>query len=188
MIRFLLILFLLVTCGCDPYKTAWSTTAMVREAAFQTEAAIAKGLRDKVKECSQKHAAVIKSHNDCVVACSVTCKLGTKECSDCKLACRKGREAELAQYTLCVKPNYDANEAWIKYGRTTINSALTITVTSIQLAEATKDKKLPWLEYLQPGICALLAVLQQWKDVLPDNVKSYILLASKAVSSFTCKK
>jgi hypothetical protein len=174
--------------GCDPYRMAWVTTASIREVAFQTEAAIAQKLREKVKSCSQTHAAVIKLHNDCVRACDTSAKPGSKEHDDCKTACHKTHEAALAPYKACVKPNYDANEAWIKYARPSVNSALTITVTSIQLAESVKDKKLPWLQYLMPALCTLAEVLQQWKDVLPDNVKNMILLATRTVSAITCKK
>lgn len=185
--RFLIPLLLLFGCCCDPYRIVWTTTATVREAAFQTEGAIAKGLREKVKSCSQQYRAVIDGHNACIKACGDV-KLVTLDQDACKANCRKGHEPELSKYTACVKPNYEANEAWIKYARPSINSALTITVTSIQLAEATKDKQLPWMQYLQPAMCTLLEVLQQWQALLPDNVKNYIMLAVKTVSAMTCKK
>lgn len=172
--------------GCDFYHVAWVTTAGVREAAFQTESSIAKGLREKVKSCSMQYRAMIDGHNACIKACGDV-KPMTPDQDTCKANCRKGHEPELSKYTACVKPNYDANEAWIKYARPSINSALTITVTSLQLAEATKDKKLPWLDYLKPAMCTLAEVTTQWKDVLPDSVKSYVLLAIKAVTSMTCK-
>lgn len=187
--RFLTILFLLTSlCCCDPYKTAWTTTAMVREAAFQTEAAIAKGLRDKVKTCTQKYQLMIQSHNDCIKACVAAQKPETPELVACKANCRKGHAVELAQYEACLQPNYSANEHWIQYARPAINSALTITVSSIQLAENTKDKKLPWLEYLKPALCILVDVFNQWKAVLPDSVKHYSTLVTGALSGTVCKK
>lgn len=186
-ITLLPVLFCLLL-GCDPYRMAWVTTASIREVAFQTEAAIAQKLRDKVKECSQNHAAVIKLHNDCVRACDTTAKPGSKEHDDCKVACHKTHEVALAPYRACVKPNYDANAAWITYAKPSVNSALTITVASIQLAEATKNKTLPWMQYLLPALCTLSEVLQQWKGVLPDNVKNMIMMATKAVSAVACKK
>jgi hypothetical protein len=185
--KFWLVLPLLVGCGCNPYRIAWSTTAMVREAAFQTEGALAKGLREKVKSCSQQYQAVIDGHNACIKACGDVKPVNPDQ-DVCKVNCRKGHEPELSKYTACVKPNYEANEAWIRYARPSVNSALTITVTSIQLAEATKDKKLPWMQYLQPALCTLSEVLQQWQALLPDNIKNYIMLAVKTVSAVTCKK
>lgn len=183
----LVLLLVLMLVGCDFYRIAWTTTAGVREAAFQTEAAIAKGLREKMKSCSATHAAVIQGHNACIKAC-LDVKPVTPDQDTCKANCRKGHEPELSKYTACVKPNYEANEAWILYARPAINSALTITVTSVQLAEATKDKKLPWMSYLMPAVCALSEVLKQWGPILPDNVKNYILMAVKATSAMTCKK
>ena len=189
--KIVLVFFALVlglVASCNPYRFAWPVTATVREAAFQTEAAIAKSLRDKVKECSQKYAVAILNHNNCVKACDTSAKPGTKEHDDCKTACHKTHEVNLVPYTACVKPNYEANDAWIKYARPSINSALTITVASLQLAESTKNKKLSWMEYLLPAMCTLAEALQQWKDILPANVKSLIMTAVGAVTAATCKK
>jgi hypothetical protein len=112
-LAYLLVLSVLLL-GCDFYHVAWVTTAGVREAAFQTESSIAKGLREKVKSCSQQYQVVISSHNACIKACNDLAP-GAPEQDVCKVNCRKGHESELSKYTVCVKPNYEANEAWIKY-------------------------------------------------------------------------
>jgi hypothetical protein len=173
--------------GCDPYRLAWTTTAGVREAAFQAEASIAKKLRETVKTCSATHAVAIKSHNDCIRACDTAAKAGTKEHDTCKEACRK--TPGLAEYQQCIARPYAANAAWIERGRPAINSALVMTVTTIQLLEAQKQKpSMSWMEYLKPAVCALAQILAEWKDVIPDNVQNYIGQATKFMSAATCEK
>lgn len=103
--------------------------------------------------------------------------------------CLKTTKPRTPEYAACIKPAYDPVVKWIQYYRPAINSSLVLFVTSLQLAEASKDKKLPWVDYLMPGLCALAEVGQQWPDIFKDTpVKSLMDGLFKYLKIAACKK
>jgi hypothetical protein len=175
---------LLLLCSCDPYKTAWSTTSMVREAAFQTEAGLARMAREKSQECLGRFDPVVKPYRDCAAACPAS----EAERKACLAVCTQRFGAATQPYRDCLGQYPGALDRWIKVVRPTVNSALTLTVTALQLAERSRDKTLPWLEYLKPALCAVCTTATQWEQMLPGNVKTMVALACKFVTTATCKE
>lgn len=171
---------------CSPYHVAWSTTATVREVAFQTEAGLTKMAREKNKECLGKFDAVVKPYRDCRAACpKVTVE---KEQPTCLEVCKTKYGAATKPYADCLGKYPEAADAWIKIVRPAVNSALTMTVAAIQLAEQSKDKNVPWLEYLKPALCAMCQAIAEWDKLLPSTVKTYSTATCKFITAATCKE
>jgi hypothetical protein len=183
--RVFLLLSALLFSACNPYHIAWSTAATTRELAFQTEAGLSKLAREKSKECLTKFDAVVKPYRDCRAACP---KAEAPERPACLEVCRTTYGAATKPYADCLGKYPEALDTWIKIVRPAVNSALTMTVAAIQLAEQTKDKKLPWLEYLKPALCAVCQAVTQWDKLLPETVKKYSTAICKFITAATCKE
>jgi hypothetical protein len=183
--NFLLLSVFLLLSACNPYHIAWSTAATTRELAFQTEAGLSKLAKETSKECLVKFDAVVKPYRDCRAACP---KAEAPERPACLEVCRVKYGAATKPYTDCLGKYPEALNTWIKVVRPAINSALTMTVAAIQLAEQNKEKNVPWLEYLKPALCAVCVAITQWDQLMPASVKTYSSKICKFVTAATCKE
>jgi hypothetical protein len=81
-------------------------------------------------------------------------------------------------YNTCIAPHRSALHSWTNYAKPALNSALIVTVASLQAAEAQKTKVDVWA-LLKPGLCALASGLAEWGHLLPPAV----MTAAKAVAA-----
>ena len=102
--------------------------------------------------------------------------------------CIKAGKTDAVALRACVQASkpWAALVEWRATVRPAINSALVLTVASLQIAEQAKAKDLDWGAILAPAACAIARALEQWGDLLGGS-KAAILAAVGAVKGATCK-
>lgn len=90
-------------------------------------------------------------------------------------------------YSDCITSSkqHEMLKAWHKYAKPTINASLTLTVTSLTLAENSKDK-VDWLAMLKPAFCAIAKSVSQYGHMFPPSQQAQIKATLALVKGFTC--
>lgn len=92
-------------------------------------------------------------------------------------ACLAAHKAKMPEYAACIKPYRDALRTWQDVVRPSVNSAIQITATGVQIAERAKDDpKLNWIELLKPAVCAISRGLRAFGHLLPDKASALLKL------------
>ena len=102
------------------------------------------------------------------------------------LECVAAHGRKTAAYAACIDKHRRALDAWRRIARPAVNSALAATVAGIQLAERVKsDKPMDWEALLQPAVCALARVVEQWGHLM-GNDKGRIMSLLRGLKGVTC--
>jgi hypothetical protein len=89
--------------------------------------------------------------------------------------CVKQHGAKTEGYATCIKAHREALKQWRKNVRPSVNTAVQITATALQIAEKVKpDKKVDWLTLLRPSACALLRAVKSWGHYFADKGASIL--------------
>lgn len=95
-----------------------------------------------------------------------------------------GRQTE--GYAKCIDKHRRALDTWRRVARPAVNSALAATVAGIQLAERVdSDKPVDWESLLQPAVCALARVVEQWGHLMGSD-KGRIMSLLRGLKGVTC--
>ena len=119
-------------------------------------------------------------------AAEATDKAMTEVVAEKHRACTAAHGQHNPAYRACIKGHREAMEKWILYARPAINSALALTVASLQIAERVKAKALDWIGLLRPAICALGRCMRAFGHLLPPATQSTVMLTADLVSLSTC--
>lgn len=103
-----------------------------------------------------------------------------------KCNARHGAKTKAAEACLYATTPGKALKQWVTIARPAVNSALIATVTSLQVAERAKNKKLDWLAILRPAGCALAKIVEQFGHLLGPQ-RSAILVAVGVVKGVSCE-
>lgn len=100
--------------------------------------------------------------------------------------CTKLAAGDKAKYRACAGEHYRAAKAFRTYAVPAINTAVTVAVTSILLAERAKKKGLDWLAILKPAACALAKAVQEFRHLLPADTRRQLDTYLALIKGVTC--
>lgn len=101
-------------------------------------------------------------------------------------ACTKSAAGDKAKYRACAGEHYRAAKAFRTYAVPAINTAVTVAVTSILLAERSKKQGLDWLAILKPATCALAKAVQEFRHLIPADVRRQLDTYLALVKGVAC--
>lgn len=83
--------------------------------------------------------------------------------------CFEKHKPPSAEYTKCIAMYKEAGQKWVKYAKPSINAALIATYGALETAHQAKKDELDWMATLKPGLCALVGILAEYKDLMGDK-------------------
>lgn len=84
--------------------------------------------------------------------------------------CIKQHGAKTDGYATCIKAHREALKQWRQNVRPSVNTAVQITATALQIAEKVKAApKVDWLTLLKPSVCALMRAAKSWGHYFADK-------------------
>jgi hypothetical protein len=111
----------------------------------------------------------VKAGNETGKAMASVCAVKRKACVD------KHRD-DIPALQACLKPCHRALTAWTTIVRPAVNTATEGAFAALETARQAKRSDSTWVAKLRPGLCALAAILQEWRALLGDKAKTLLNL------------
>jgi hypothetical protein len=116
-----------------------------------------------------------------------TGKAGAAACAVKRKTCVDRHKEDVPALQACLKPCHKALTAWTTIVRPAVNTATEATFAALETARQAKKPGSTWVAKLRPGICALVAILQEWRSLLGDKAKTLLNLLG-TVEDVACSK
>ena len=137
--------------------------------------------------CGNQYATAYRSLGAVRATAALAEQTLTDACKAKVLECERSHPTERADYLACGLLCRRGGEAWVKYVRPSVNSALVAGTAAIDLAYLSKSKPSP-TAYLSPVACALSRAMSQWVSLLPASVAGAVRAVVAFVDAATCPK
>jgi hypothetical protein len=108
-------------------------------------------------------------------------------CQVKRVGCLETHGPGTPAYGACIEPCRKGLDAWVRYTRPAINSALVASVGSVSTAEAIKGK-VSLLEVLRPVACAVSRTMVQWVHLLPTSSRATVEAIARVAAGYVCKE
>ncbi len=106
-------------------------------------------------------------------------------CADKRRACIDKHGGNVQDLQACVLPCHKALTAWTTIVRPAINTSTEAAFAALETARQAKRPDSTWVAKLRPGLCALAAILQEWRVLLGDKAAPLLSLL-KTVEDVAC--
>lgn len=102
--------------------------------------------------------------------------------------CIKAHGAKTSGYAKCIDIHRKALKSWQDAARPSINTAVQVTATAVQIAEKVDaDKKVDWIQLLAPAVCSLGRALKSFGHLFSDGAKTVLGLLAP-LEGVTCNE
>lgn len=101
-------------------------------------------------------------------------------------ACVKAHTTKTPAFAACIDKHRMALDYWRQIARPSINAAVQVTATAVQIAERARDDPgIAWTALVKPAVCALSRSLRMFGHLLSDGA-SAVLRLLPVVEGVTC--
>jgi hypothetical protein len=108
-------------------------------------------------------------------------------CGEKRRVCVGKHVGDTPALNACLKPCHKALTDWTTIVRPAVNTAIGAAFASLETARQAKRSDSTWVAKLRPGICALAAILQEWRTLMGDKAKTLLNLLG-TVEDVACSK